>query len=150
LKYIFRRELPEKLPGIFRELADTLPEQEAATQMETMVSYLTESQRFSEKQIGKALFEAAEGERMETVLDKMRRKWKREGRQDGKQVGAAEVTLSMLRLQVGRLNRATVEHIQALPVASLKRLGQALLRFESRADLDAWLRRSATRSGRKL
>jgi hypothetical protein len=47
LKYIFRRELPEKLPGIFRELADTLPEQEAATQMETMVSYLTESQRVS-------------------------------------------------------------------------------------------------------
>ncbi|MGH9842745.1 MAG: Rpn family recombination-promoting nuclease/putative transposase [Blastocatellia bacterium] len=154
LKYIFRRELPEKLPGIFRELAGALPEQEAATQVETMVSYLTESQRVTERQISKALFEAAEGGRMETVLDKMRQQWRFEGQQEGqrkgKQIGAVEVALGQLRLKVGRLNRATVEQIQALPVASLKRLGKALLQFKSRADLDAWLRRSAARSARKL
>jgi Domain of unknown function (DUF4351) len=134
--------LPENLPGIFQELADAPPEQEAATQVETMVSYLTESQRVSERQIGKALSEAAEGERMITVLDKWKREWKK--------VGAAEVTLSALRVQVGRLNRTTVEQVQALPVASLKRLGKALLRFQSRAGLDVWLRRGAARSARKL
>lgn len=158
LKYIFRRELPEKLPGIFRELAESLPEQEAATQVETMVSYLTESQRVSEKQIGKALLEAAEGGRMETVLDKMRQQWRsegwqegrQEGRRKGKQIGAAEVTLELLRIKVGRLNRAMVEQIRALPVASLKRLGKATLAFQSRADLEAWLQRSAARSPRKV
>jgi hypothetical protein len=58
---------------------------------------------------------------------------------------AATMTLDQLRLQVGRLDRETTEKIRALPVASLKRLGKALLRFETRADLDAWLRRNVAK-----
>lgn len=154
LKYIFRRELPAKLQGIFREVVETLPEQQALAQVETMVSYLTESERVTEAQISDALFTAAtKGGRMETVIDKLRKqgwlKGRKEGREEGKQVMAAELTLDMLRVQVGRLNRAIIEQIRALPVASLKRLGRALLRFQTRADLEAWLQRSAAQSARK-
>jgi Domain of unknown function (DUF4351) len=61
------------------------------------------------------------------------------------QIGAAEMTLDQLRLQIGKLNRATMEQVRTLPLASLKRLGKALRGFKTHADLDAWLRRGAAR-----
>jgi len=140
LKHIFRSDLPEKLPEVFIETARDLPEERALDQVKTMVSYLTESQRVTESQIENALLTArSEGGRMETVFDRMEKKLIQRGRQEG----AAELILSMLRRQIGALEQKVEDRISALPVAKLKRLGEELPGFKSLDDLEKWLRRYA-------
>ena len=155
LKHVFSRELPERLPEIFSEAVQTSSsESEAQTQVLTMISYLNESERVSQAQISNALFATvSEGDQMETILEKIIREsiearspeFLEYDEQKAQRAMAATMTLDQLRLQVGRLDRETTEKIRALPVASLKRLGKALLRFETRADLDAWLRRNVAK-----
>jgi hypothetical protein len=147
LKHIFRSDLPEKLPEVFIETARDLPEERALDQVKTMVSYLTESQRVTESQIENALLTArSEGGRMETVFDRMEKKLIQRGRQEG----AAELILSMLRRQIGVLEQTVEDRISALPVAKLKRLGEDLPGFKSLDDLEKWLRRYAPMPTRRV
>jgi hypothetical protein len=89
---------------------------------------------------------------MEVTLESLIRKHyaveiaeaRQESLSQGKHSMAADMTVEQLRILVGKLDNSTIEQIRALPIASLKRLGKALLRFQSRADLDAWLQRSKT------
>ncbi|NDC15983.1 MAG: DUF2887 domain-containing protein [Synechococcaceae bacterium WB9_2_170] len=73
--------------------------------------------------------------------------WIEEGRQEGEVQGeargraaeAAAVTLRQLNRRCGPLPKATTEHIQVLPLATLEALADALLDFSGPADLAAWL-----------
>jgi predicted transposase YdaD len=73
--------------------------------------------------------------------------WIEEGRQEGEVQGeargraaeAAAVTLRQLNHRCGLLPKATTEHIQVLPLATLEALADALLDFSGPADLAAWL-----------
>lgn len=152
LKHIFGQRLRAKLPDIFRELAEELPEQEVIAQLETMLHYLAASRRIATPQIREALYEVDKpGGRMITVLDELRQEGRlqglqqgrQEGRQEGLREGATELTLQLLRAKLGRLDLATKERVQALAYPQLKQLTKALLQFESRADLEKWLRRHA-------
>jgi hypothetical protein len=148
LKFVFRRELPTKLPGIFHQTVRDLPEGRAREHMQTMISYLTESERVTESQIREALYTVkAEGGHMETILDRLEKELIQrclaEGRQEGRQEGAAELILRQLRRQLGKLDQAAEDRIRALPVGKLTRLGESLLGFESRAELEEWLRRNS-------
>ena len=60
------------------------------------------------------------------------------GQEDGRQREAALV-LRQLRRRLGPLTPAQETRIQALPVTELENLGEALLDFQTAADLTAWL-----------
>ncbi len=66
-----------------------------------------------------------------------------EGRQEGEargcRVGEAVVTLRQLNRRCGPLSEATTARIQALPLAQLESLADALLDFSGPADLATWL-----------
>ncbi len=66
--------------------------------------------------------------------------WMERGLEKGLEQGERRLLLRQLRKQVGRLDRATVAQIESLPVDRLEELGEALLNFHSRSDLDAWLK----------
>lgn len=73
--------------------------------------------------------------------------WLAEGRQEGRQEGeargeareAAKMTLRLLNRRCGPLTGATTTQIQALPLEQLESLADALLDFQSPADLASWL-----------
>jgi hypothetical protein len=61
-----------------------------------------------------------------------------EGQEDGRQREVA-LLLRQLRRRLGPLAPAQETRIQALPVTELENLGEALLDFQTIADLTAWL-----------
>ena len=69
--------------------------------------------------------------------------WIEEGRQEGEArgrlKGEAVVTLRQLNRRCGPLSEATTARIQALPLAQLESLADALLDFTGHTDLAAWL-----------
>ena len=66
-----------------------------------------------------------------------------EGLQEGKAQEAAKVTLRLLTRRCGPLSEATTAQIQALPVEQLESLADALLDFQSPADLSSLLAKNA-------
>jgi len=62
-----------------------------------------------------------------------------EGRQEGRQVAAASMPLRQLHRRCGLLSTDQLGRIQALPIAELEILAEALLDFKGAADLHAWL-----------
>ena len=65
--------------------------------------------------------------------------WIEEGRLEGEALGEAKMALRQLNVLCGPLSDATTARIQALPVAQLEALTEALLHFSGPADLAAWL-----------
>jgi predicted transposase YdaD len=62
-----------------------------------------------------------------------------EGEHKGRQLGEMALVLRLLRRRFGPLTPAQETRIQALPVTDLETLGEALLDFQTVADLTAWL-----------
>lgn len=62
-----------------------------------------------------------------------------QGREQGLKTGELEITLRLLRRRCGGLTASQVARIRALPLPQLEALADALLDFQSAADLDAWL-----------
>jgi flagellar biosynthesis/type III secretory pathway protein FliH len=123
-----------------------------------MVEYVIQSDRAGIDEVADALTEAEnEGGTMETPIDRWRqegrligrKEGRKEGREEGKHEEAVAMTLRQLRWRVGRLDRPTQDQVRALSLAQLRRLGKALLDFERRDDLIAWLKRVAARAARK-
>src|SRR5512147_1226011 len=64
-----------------------------------------------------------------------------EGRAEGQQQGEAALVLRQLRRRLGALSADMENQIRALPVADLEALGEALLDWQTPAELLAWLQR---------
>jgi len=64
---------------------------------------------------------------------------RQEGRQEGRQKGEAHLVLRQLSRRLGQLTLELHSQIQALSVAQLEELGEALLDFSTRQDLMDWL-----------
>ena len=62
-----------------------------------------------------------------------------EGQQQGRQAEAAAMSLRLLQRRCGPLSTEQQSQIQALPLAELEDLAEALLDFQGAADLTAWL-----------
>jgi predicted transposase YdaD len=62
-----------------------------------------------------------------------------EGQQQGRQAEAAAMSLRLLQRRCGPLSPEQQSQIQALPLAELEALAEALLDFQGAADLTAWL-----------
>lgn len=73
--------------------------------------------------------------------------WMREGLEQGRQEGleagrrqeALALVLRQLARRVGVVEPQLQERIQELEIAQIEDLGEALLDFTSKADLEAWL-----------
>ncbi len=61
------------------------------------------------------------------------------GREQGLKTGELEITLRLLRRRCGGLTASQVARIRALPLPQLEALADALLDFQSAADLEGWL-----------
>jgi flagellar biosynthesis/type III secretory pathway protein FliH len=78
--------------------------------------------------------------------------WMEEGLQQGRQEGLEEgrrqealaLVLRQLARRVGEVEPELQEQIQALAIAQIEDLGEALLDFSTKADLQAWLENSAS------
>jgi predicted transposase YdaD len=66
---------------------------------------------------------------------------RQEGRLEGRQAEAAAMSLRLLQRRCGPLSPEQQTRIQALPLAELEALADALLDFQGAADLTAWLAR---------
>ena len=64
---------------------------------------------------------------------------KQEGRQEGRQEGEKAIVLRLLQRRLGTIPPELVAQVEALAVAKLEDLAEALLDFSSVADLCAWL-----------
>ena len=62
-----------------------------------------------------------------------------EGRQEGHQEGEMTLILRLLQRRCGDLAPAMRERIARLSLPQLESLGEALLEFRGRADLEQWL-----------
>ncbi|MFQ3613863.1 MAG: DUF4351 domain-containing protein [Cyanobacteriota bacterium] len=62
-----------------------------------------------------------------------------ESERQGIQQGEAELTLRLLRRKLGSLPEELESQIRSLPVERLEELSEALLEFETLADLTTWL-----------
>ncbi|MFM9104621.1 MAG: DUF2887 domain-containing protein [Cyanobium sp.] len=62
-----------------------------------------------------------------------------QGREEGRRAEAAAMTLRQLQRRCGSLHPDQQTRLQALPLADLEALADALLDFEGPADLTAWL-----------
>ncbi len=69
-----------------------------------------------------------------------------EGRAEGQQQGEAALVLRQLRRRLGALAADLETQIRALPVADLEALGEALLDWQTPAELLAWLQRHSESS----
>jgi len=62
-----------------------------------------------------------------------------EGRQEGRQEGEANLLLRLLTKRYGMLSPSQEQQIRSLDVEQLESLGEALLDFTNKSDLDTWL-----------
>ena len=156
LKHIVQHDLRERLPRIFSLLAEQNNDEQAWEQISAAAQYLKQSEAATETEILEAI-EEAEGEIMETFLDRMERDWIRKGRQEGWKKGvregrkakALEMTLRLLKLKVRELDESTLETVRSLSLPQIERLSERLLGFETQDDLMRWLRRSAAATRRR-
>ncbi len=68
--------------------------------------------------------------------------WERRGEKRGRLAQAQMMVTTQLSYKLGQLTAETQAKIEQLPVEKLQRLGIALLKFASPADLDKWLKRN--------
>ena len=74
----------------------------------------------------------------------MEQRGKREGRQEGEQIGESRLVLRQLTRRIGDVTPALQSQVQALTLAQLESLGEALLDFTAPSDLEDWVANNAT------
>lgn len=67
------------------------------------------------------------------------------GREEGRRLEALALVLRLLARRVGEVEPELQEQIQALAIAQIEDLGEALLDFSTKADLEAWLEDCASK-----
>jgi hypothetical protein len=68
-----------------------------------------------------------------------RRQGRKQGILKGRQQGEVELVLKQLRRRFGSLAASQEKAVRMLKISRIEALGEALLEFTSRADLDRWL-----------
>ncbi len=144
MKHIFMSDLKPQLPQIFDTFVKQVSPTEAAERLRTMVLYVHETGRVTEKELLAALGESQQGEKyMDSVWAKfIPAKLELVAEQVEQKTGAM-FTLHMLKLKLGTISDTAEARIRELSFAELQQLGGDLLNFKTRSDLTAWLRHHA-------
>jgi len=150
LKHIFRRELKAKLIEALRPVAERLPDEQALERLKVASIYLAQTGRATGKEILTAIAAATEGEKaMETFLDEWMREGRKQGLQQGLRQGETELVLRQLRRRLKRLEGETEARIRELALAQIESLAEALLDFQTSADLEKWLKKNMAKTKTK-
>jgi len=144
MKYIFREDLAEKLPGILSLLRELAGKRDGLEYLETVITYLAKStDRLTEKDLtgaAEAVIDSAGGELMATIAEKWIEKGKTEGKVEGKIEGKIEGLLdgieTGLNCRFGRKGLKLLPEIRRIKNPEiLKALHKELWRAESPEDL---------------
>ncbi|MDJ0719463.1 MAG: DUF4351 domain-containing protein [Prochloraceae cyanobacterium] len=96
----------------------------------------------AEEQIFQQQIDKIEADRRESVM-KIVTSWMEkgleQGREEGIQQGTEKVVLRLLQRKIGTLEKSVEEKVRALSIAQLENLSVAILDFNNKADLIAWL-----------
>ncbi len=151
LKLIFDRELSRRLPDIFKAMKAG-PKRPLLDHLKTVSKYLSKVKNAVEPARLKQAVHEVFSDQGEKFMAEFFQEWINQGRAQGIQQGIqqgiargrveglASLTLSLLQHRLGRIPKVTKEQVRGLSAKQLEALGLALLDFNSRADLDAWLR----------
>jgi predicted transposase/invertase (TIGR01784 family) len=138
LKHIFdKQELKARLPELLRWLAQVpaAPGQDAVW---TALRYLSAGSTLQTNELKEALDMAFPLEKG-VLMPSMARKWYDEGREEA----MLSVTMRQLRRRIGILGAELEGKVQALPLAQMEDLSEALLDFSAHDDLTNWLNQNA-------
>ena len=140
MKYIFRDELPERIPGILGLLKDLPQQQSGLDYLHTVLRYLSRgTNKLSRTELNHAVQQTfARGEAiMSTIADE----WIREGEQKGLLQGISQgITQGISQGELAVLRRLMTRRFGPLPLwaeAKLNQAGQAQLEIWADRVLDA-------------
>ena len=74
------------------------------------------------------------------IYQEWKEEFLQEGRQEGEQIGESRLVLRQLTRRIGDVSPALRSQVQALTLAQLESLGEALLDFSEVWDLERWLK----------
>lgn len=77
------------------------------------------------------------------ILQKGRRRGLQEGRQEGAEEEARKVATRLLELRFGKLSRSVQRQVERLVVEQLEALCEAQINFQTKDDLNRWLKQHA-------
>lgn len=101
--------------------------------VDTYLRFTGEEQTLFEREV-QSVPEEERGKVMELTTS-----WKEEGREEGRQQATLRVVLGQLAKRLGALPEETATRARALSVPHLEDLAEALLDFQTMADLEHWL-----------
>ncbi|MBL8208314.1 MAG: Rpn family recombination-promoting nuclease/putative transposase, partial [Blastocatellia bacterium] len=159
LKLIFDRELARRLPEIFKAIKSG-PTRPLLEHLKTVSKYLSKVKNAVEPEQLKQAVQEVFSDQGEKFMAEFFQEWINQGREQGLQQGLrqgiqqglaqgvalgeikglASLTLSLLQHRLGRISKVVKEQVKGLSAKQLEELGIAVLDFNSRADLDDWLR----------
>ncbi len=140
MKHIFMDDLEPQLPQILDTVVEQVLPKRTAELLTSMVRYVHETGRLTEKELLAALGESQIGGKyMDSIwIELFPAKLEMVREETG-----AMFTLNQLKRKLGRVSESAEARIRKLEFAELQQLSGDLLNFKTRSDLTAWLRRHA-------
>jgi predicted transposase/invertase (TIGR01784 family) len=165
LKHIFSEQLGAKLPEILTLLVQS-QEQTALEYLRTVLRYVSAARKITLDELQSALIAALpqeEGGLMQTLagtwiqqgiergrqeaVGSLAETWIKQGIEQGRQA-LASLTVRQLQHRLGILDVETRAQLSASPIERLEQLGEALLDFNTHAELTVWLSKHTAGSNR--
>ncbi|MEP7339849.1 MAG: DUF4351 domain-containing protein [Acidobacteriota bacterium] len=150
LKHIFDKKLDELWRQIIM-LLQREPEPHALDYLMVILRYITQAREQASAAEIKRLLTAAFPKEAEASMETLAQMWTREGLEQGLQQGLQQgrldalrdLVLRQLQWRFGQFDEETMARILSLTDAQLENLGDSLLDFTVRTDLDDWLNQQA-------
>ena len=154
LQYASDPKLHERLPNILSLLRE-VHETSVLEFLGLVLRYFSQVGKVNRQQLREAAINATSLNIGESAMQSLAYEWMQEGVQQGRQEGlqqgvrqgleegsrqeAGRVALLLLRRRCGPVTRILEKRVQALPLPQLEALIEAVLDFQRRQDLEAWL-----------
>jgi predicted transposase/invertase (TIGR01784 family) len=144
MKYVFSRDLVEKLAEILRVFSRfPKDDHDAIESIRTVLLYWAKARGLSRDDVARAVKQDVPreaGDVMATFVDEYRQEGIELGIEKGQRKEAVSITLRQLRARFGPLEPLLEQAVHTMPLEQLEDLGVALLSFATAADLDAWIK----------
>ena len=146
MKHIFMKDLKPQLPQILDTVIEQVLPPKTAERLNSMVRYVHETGRLTEKELLAAVGESQIGGKyMDSIWVELFPAKLEMVAEEVEQKTGAMFTLHQLKQKLGKISETAEVSIRELDFAELQQLSGDLLNFNSRSDLTAWLRRHASK-----